>query len=139
MSGRNVDLGSSAGIQTIGNFLDPAALNGGARITIETGLGSQLAQPDYPAFTAQFVDPTTASASQYAEPLQLFDANGNAIGAGDQAYAYLESLSPAARDILLNRVFFGLGAILAANIPAPPAAAATRSGSALTRLIQLAR
>jgi hypothetical protein len=50
----------------------------------------------------------TAAANLYAEPLQLFDTNGNPIGSGEQAYNYLESLSPAAQDILLNRIFFGL-------------------------------
>jgi hypothetical protein len=41
-SGRNVDLGSSNGIQAIGNFLDPSAASTGASITIETSLGSLL-------------------------------------------------------------------------------------------------
>ena len=108
MSGRNVDLGSSAGIQTIGNFLDPALPNVGSSITIEVGLGSPLTQPGYAALIAQYVNPAGAIANQYAEPLQLFDANGNPIGVGAQANAYLESLPPAAQDILLNRIFFGL-------------------------------
>src|SRR5262245_43870291 len=108
MSGRNVDLGSSAGIQTIGNFLDPVAPSLGASITIEAGLGSLLTQPDYAAFMTQYVNPANAGANQYYEPLQLFDANGNVIGGGAQAYAYLQRLSPAAQNILLNRIFFGL-------------------------------
>jgi filamentous hemagglutinin family protein len=96
------------GGQTIGNLLDPNLPDGGASLTIETGLGSILTQPDYAAFTTQFVNPATASANQYAEPLQLFDASGVAIGSGAEAYAYLQSLSPAAQNVLLNRIFFEL-------------------------------
>jgi filamentous hemagglutinin len=107
-SGRNVDLGITTGIQSFGNFLDPKLPNEGASITIETGLGSPLVLPDYADFAAQFVNPATDGSNQYAEPLQLFDANGNVIGSGDQAYTYLQTLSPDAQDILLNRVFFDL-------------------------------
>jgi hypothetical protein len=106
--GRNVDLGNSTGIQTFGNSLNPSLSGIGASIIIETGLGSLLTQPAYAAFSGQFVDPATASTNQYAEPLQLFDASGTAIGSGDQAYAYLQGLSPSAQGILLNSIFFGL-------------------------------
>jgi filamentous hemagglutinin len=110
MSGRNVDLGSSAGIQTIGNVLDPAlpATTPGASITIETGLGSVLTQPAYANFISQYVNPATASSNQFAEPLQLFDASGNPIGSSAEAYAYLQSLPPVVQDVLLNRIFFAL-------------------------------
>jgi hypothetical protein len=100
-SGRNVDLGSSAGIQTFGNLLNPnLPKNEGASITIETGLGSTLNAFDYAAFAAQYVDSATASANPYAEPLELFDVSGDPITS--------QMLSPAGLDILLNRIFFGL-------------------------------
>jgi hypothetical protein len=108
-AGRNVDLGSSTGIQTFGNMLNPSLkTTAGASITIDTGLGSLLTLPAYNAFTSQYVDPATASANQYAEPLELFDAKGDLIGSGDQAYMYLTRLPQAAQQILLNRIFFGL-------------------------------
>jgi hypothetical protein len=109
-SGRNTDLGNSAGIQTFGKLLDPYPLlpAQGAKITIETGLGSALTLPDYAAFASQYISPAIGGAYPFAEPLQLFDANGVAIGSGGQAYTYLQSLPAAAQDIFLNRIFFEL-------------------------------
>ena len=107
-SGRNVDLGNSAGIQTIGNFLNPTLPSTGASITIETGLGSALTSPNYAAFMTQFVNPATAAANPYAEPLQLFDTNGNLIAGANAPQTYLQGLSPAAQSFLLNRIFFDL-------------------------------
>ena len=107
-SGRNVDLGSSTGIQSFGNFLNKTLPTEGAGITIEVGLGSPLGLPNYANFITQFVDPATAAANPFAEPLQLFDADGKPIGSGNDAYAYLQTLSGPAQQILLNRVFFGL-------------------------------
>ena len=97
-------------ILSIGNQFNPNPnfSSQGASITIETGLGNLVTQPAYASFAAQYVNPATASANQYAEPLELFDANGNAIGSGQQAFNYLQGLSPAAQGILLNRIFFGL-------------------------------
>jgi filamentous hemagglutinin len=66
-AGRNVDLGSSTGIQTFGNMLNPSLkTTAGANITIDTGLGSLLTLPAYSTFVGQYVDPATASANQYA-------------------------------------------------------------------------
>ncbi len=65
-SGRNVDLGISTGIQSFGNLLNPNLPSVGASVTIETGLGSSLAQPEYGNFFTQFGNPD--SSNQYAEP-----------------------------------------------------------------------
>jgi filamentous hemagglutinin len=104
-SGRNVDLGNSTGIETFGNFLNPSMKSTmGASITIYTGLGSPLGLPDYSDFTTNFVN--SATAGQYAEPLDLFDAQGHLIST--------VSLTPPegplsiADQLLLNRIFFGL-------------------------------
>ncbi|MTD94380.1 filamentous hemagglutinin N-terminal domain-containing protein [Hyphomicrobium sp. xq] len=105
-SGRNVDLGTTTGIQSFGNLLNPRLQDQGASITIETGLGRPLVSPDYASFLAQFADP--ASTNSFSEPLQLFDADGKVIGSGAEAYAYLLSLPEEAREILLNRIFFEL-------------------------------
>ena len=107
-SGRNIDLGTSSGIQTFGNFLNPSLPSLGAGITIEAGLGGSPGFPDYAAFATQFVQPLTAAGNPYAEPLQLFDGNGVALDSSGLAYAYLQSLSPAGQQILLNRIFFDL-------------------------------
>ena len=91
-----------------GNLLNSALPGVGANITIETGLGSALALPDYAAFMTQYVDPATAGANPYAAPLALFDTDGNVIGSGSEAYRYLQTLTPAGQQILLNEVFFQL-------------------------------
>jgi hypothetical protein len=108
-SGRNVDLGTSTGIQTFGNLLNTSLPSGGADITIETGLGPSLQPFAYAAFIAQYIDPTTAAANQFAESLQLFASDGAPLGSGaGSAFAYLQSLPPLQQQILLNRVFFSL-------------------------------
>jgi hypothetical protein len=56
----------------------------------------------------QFVNPATAAANPYAEPLQLFDTNGNLIAGANAPQTYLQGLSPAAQSFLLNRIFFDL-------------------------------
>jgi Filamentous haemagglutinin family outer membrane protein len=111
-SGRNIDLGSSAGIQTFGNLLNTRLPSSeGAGITIQAGLGTSL--PDYTGFITQYVNGATdgtyaAPTNPFAEPLQLFDAQGHVIGNGAEAYAYLQSQPPAGKEILLNRIFFDL-------------------------------
>jgi hypothetical protein len=108
-SGRNVDLGTSTGIQTFGNLLNVSLQRGGANITIETGLGPALQSFAYSAFVADYVDPDTDAANQFAEPLQLFAPDGARIAGGAAAaFAYLQSLSPLQQQIALNRIFFGL-------------------------------
>src|SRR5262249_35130189 len=73
-SGRNVDLGTSTGIQTFGNLLNVSLPTAGADITIETGLGPALQAFAAAAFTTQSVNPRTAAENQFAEPLQLFSS-----------------------------------------------------------------
>jgi hypothetical protein len=107
-SGRNVDLGTSTGIQTFGNLLNTALPSVGAGITIETGLGAAQQSFAYTAFSAQYANPAAAVANPFAEPLQLFAADGTPIGSGRDAYAYLQTLSAPPQQILLNRIFFGL-------------------------------
>ena len=105
-SGRNTDLGNSAGFQSFGDLLNPRLANAGpgAGITVETGLGSGLMLDDA-SFVAQYVDPATDGTNPFAEPLQLFNAPQG--GAAD-AYDYFKGLSAANQNILLNKVFFGL-------------------------------
>ena len=111
-SGRNIDLGRSAGIQTFGNLLNPNPQfpASGASITIETGIGAALTSPDYLDLVAQFVNPS--STNIYAEALQLYSAQGQAIGAGDAVYNFVVpqggSCCSTAQQLLLNRIFFDL-------------------------------
>jgi filamentous hemagglutinin family protein len=111
-SGRNIDLGRSAGIQTFGNLLDPNPLfpASGSSITIEAGMGPALTSPDYLNFLAQFVDP--ASTNLYAEALQLYNAQGQPTGSGDAAYNFIvppgTNCCTAAQQLALNRIFFEL-------------------------------
>jgi hypothetical protein len=110
-SGRNTDLGSSAGIQTFDDLLNPnpnfAKLGPGASITIQTGIGTANVL-DAASFIAQFVNPATAAANPLAEPIQLVDAKGNVIASGDQAFTLLSNLSPQRQQILLDEIFLNL-------------------------------
>ena len=65
--GRDVDLGTSAGILSLGNLQNPSLPDGGAEITILAGLSRQ---PDYAAFTQRYLADTSA----YAQRLETFVA-----------------------------------------------------------------
>ena len=99
-SGRDVDPNISTGIQTFGNALNPRLPSIGASITIQTGLGAGAL--DYADFAAQFITPAT---SIYAEALAIFNPPTNAP---TDPVAYLNSLSAANRELLLDHIFFGL-------------------------------
>jgi filamentous hemagglutinin family protein len=111
-SGRNIDLGRSAGIQTFGNLLNPNPQfpATGSSITVEVGMGAALTSPDYLDFLAQFVDP--ASTNLYAEALQLYNGQGQVIGSSDAAYNFIvpsgTNCCTAAQQLALNRIFFEL-------------------------------
>lgn len=102
LSGRNTNLGFSSGLTTVGNTINPSLPDQGANITVLTGLGNTTL--NYEGFRADFASAT--SGSGFAEPLVVVDAQGRPLD--DDPYAYLESLPEAARNLLLNRLFFDL-------------------------------
>ncbi|SMF93477.1 filamentous hemagglutinin family N-terminal domain-containing protein [Methylomagnum ishizawai] len=63
LAGRDLDLGTSAGITTLGNLTNPALPAGGASITAWAGLGRA---PDYPGFIQTYLQ------GRYAGPLTLY-------------------------------------------------------------------
>ena len=60
-SGRNIDLGSSSGVVTIANRLNPALSLQGANITLVAGVADS---PSYAAFIAKYLDPENANKPQ---------------------------------------------------------------------------
>ncbi|WP_195930276.1 filamentous haemagglutinin family protein [Hyphomicrobium album] len=110
--GRNVDLGFSTGLMTLGNIYNgglPSQQSEtnpgqGANITVLTGLGSTT--PDYAGFLAAFADP--ASDNPFAPALVQYDREGNVVATGVAVYNYLLGLPEQARNLQLHRLFFSL-------------------------------
>jgi filamentous hemagglutinin family protein len=102
LSGRNTNLGFSSGVTTVGNAINVSLPGQGANITILAGLGDST--PNYQGFQAEFAN--AALMSTLDEVLELVDARGRVLDA--DPYAFLEGLPPAARNLLLNRIFFDL-------------------------------
>lgn len=67
--GRNVDLGSSAGVTTVGNLQNPALGAAGANVLVLAGVG---ATPDYQAFVNRYLIDSDQYQSQLAEFLSTF-------------------------------------------------------------------
>lgn len=59
-AGRNIDLGASAGIVSVGNSVNPYLSEQGANLTVLAGFGTQgnsVRMPDYAAFAAKYLMP----------------------------------------------------------------------------------
>ena len=82
LAGRNMDLGASGGITTVGNLKNPALTGSGADVTVLVGVKSK---PDYQAF----VDKYFASGPQYADDVTTYMRNitGDQTLTPDQALA----------------------------------------------------
>lgn len=133
LAGRDLDLGTSAGITTLGNLTNPALPAGGASIAAWAGLGRA---PDYQAFIQTYLQ------GRYAGPLTLYmrallgDPNLDTT----TALARFQAL-PAVRqrELILAVLFRELKAagIAAARTtdPARRAAAYRRGGQAIATLL----
>ena len=65
LAGRNMDLGASGGITTVGNLKNPALAGSGADVTVLVGVKSE---PDYQAFVDKYI----ASGPQYADDVTAY-------------------------------------------------------------------
>jgi filamentous hemagglutinin family protein len=91
-AGRNIDLGSSDGLSTVGNAYNPNLSESGANITVITGLNG--ASPNYSAFItkyAQFYGTEIKSAKQ-AITLFMQEYTGNTALTTDEAYNQFSKL-----------------------------------------------
>jgi hypothetical protein len=109
-AGRDIDLGFTNGIQSVGNFLNPnlpsqaKGTGQGANVTVLAGVGTP--NFDYAQFLTDFVNPATAG--EFAAPLMLVDEKGKTIGEWQAAYDYLMGLPVEKRQALLNELLFDL-------------------------------
>lgn len=74
-AGRNIDLGGSSGINTVGNTINTALSPNGASIDVLAGVAGQ---PNYTGFINKYF----TLGSSYLDNLQILDANGNNLAAG---------------------------------------------------------
>ncbi|OYY92890.1 MAG: hypothetical protein B7Y41_14125 [Hydrogenophilales bacterium 28-61-23] len=75
--GRNIDLGSTAGIVSNGNLKNPALPAGGAHITLLSGMGADAdgrpRQPDYAAFSATYLAAGSTALTDFAAAIEDFE------------------------------------------------------------------
>ncbi len=116
-AGRNISLGGSAGINTIGNTKNAALSDAnGADINLLAGVVGQV---DYAGFIAKYF--TVGSA--YLDELRITDDNGNNLVAGlasEQKLHYLQQLPDTGKQKLLLDVLFSEIKLSAAAAAAAP-------------------
>jgi len=100
-TGRDLDLGTSRGIETLGNQTNPALPAEGASIDLAVGLLNPA--PDFSGFIERYLaDPKSLS--------QLIDyvtfLRGAAPASGAEALAYFEALSPESQQALVQSTLF---------------------------------
>ncbi|MFI3155213.1 MAG: filamentous hemagglutinin family protein, partial [Methylococcaceae bacterium] len=118
-AGRNISLGGSAGINTIGNTKNAALSDvNGAGINLLAGVAGQA---DYAGFIGKYF----AIGSAYLDKLRIDDNNGNNAVAGlppGQKLHYLQQLPDARKQKLLLDVLFSEIKLSAAAAAAAPEA-----------------
>jgi hypothetical protein len=103
-AGRNVDLGSSVGILTRGNIVNPALPAQGAGLVVLAGVKTQ---PDYDGFAARYLDPSQNLSRDYSVELSGYIANfAPAPLTGAAAYALFRSLTAEQRASFVRTIFF---------------------------------
>jgi filamentous hemagglutinin len=77
VAGRNIDLGSTAGIFTNGNLHNPALPAEGAHISLLSGMGvdanGRPRQPDYAVFAARYLATGSSALLDFAESIEDFE------------------------------------------------------------------
>ena len=116
-AGRNISLGGSMGINTIGNTKNAAlSANEGAEITLLAGVSAAL---DYAGFSKKYF----SLSSPYLQDLRVLDSEGNNLLSGlsaEQKLAYVQQLSEAHQQSLFLAVLSNeikLAATQAASAP----------------------
>jgi len=103
-AGRNVDLGSSVGVVTKGNLLNPLLPEQGAGVTVLAGAGQGAAGTQ--SFIDRYIDPG-ASATYGADLIAYVGGYGAPQNlSADQAFAYFNTLSKPIQDGFVRQVFF---------------------------------
>ncbi|TAL41595.1 MAG: filamentous hemagglutinin, partial [Methylovulum sp.] len=125
-AGRNISLGGSAGINTIGNTKNSALATSGAGIDLFAGINGQV---DY----AGFIDKYLSLGSNYLNNLQIIDNDGNVlVGLSPEEKRFILHLAPDTLkqklllDVLFNEI--KLSALKAAAVSESERKALYRQG-----------
>ena len=117
LAGRNINLGSSTGILTVGNLFNRAlSADGGASIDLLAGLSDQV---DY----ARFIDRYLSVGGTYLNRIEVPDSKGEDSSAGfspDQKLAYIKALPDEAKLAIVQDVLFQEISASAADAAAAP-------------------
>ncbi|MCU0935067.1 MAG: filamentous hemagglutinin family protein, partial [Gammaproteobacteria bacterium] len=102
IAGRNVDLGTSAGVLTVGNATNPGLPDGGADVAVLAGLGGPV---DHDGFAQRYLGGDSA----YVGALQsyLVAVGAGAGGGGDAVHRLLQLPRERQTPFLLESVLFG--------------------------------
>ncbi|RRJ94968.1 filamentous hemagglutinin N-terminal domain-containing protein [Opitutaceae bacterium TAV4] len=108
-AGRNLDLNKSAGIQAIGNQLNPyLSKTRSADIALTAGVGA--AGPDYAAFAALYLDPAAAIAGlrHYAADLAAYmrEKTGDDTLDASAAWLAFQNLPDGVRAAFVRKIFY---------------------------------
>ena len=103
-AGRNIDLGTSSGVSTRANLLNPVLPSAGASISVEAGIGA--ASPQYAAFINQYI----TGSSQFDGNLIAFVQNIDGVTGltAAQAKQQFDALTPALQRTFVEGLFFDL-------------------------------
>jgi filamentous hemagglutinin len=133
LAGRNINLGLSSGVVTVGNQLNSnLSTSTGANITMVAGLAGLGTNPDYTPFYQQIIAPSATYQQQLVSYVESL--NGQSNLSVSQADADFMALSPTQQLPLIDNVFFNELNLsgLAAN--ATPSLGYTRGYAAIDAL-----
>lgn len=103
-AGRNIDLGTSDGVSTRANLLNPVLPSSGASISIEAGIGA--ASPQYAAFINQYITGSSQFDGNLISFVQSIDgANGLTVAQAKQQFG---AMTPALQRTFVEELFFDL-------------------------------
>ena len=102
IAGRNINLGTSAGITSQGNLEDPYLTGGGATVTLEAGVGSPSGQ-NYSTFITDYLVNSKLYIADLISYMQPF-LGGSPTAA--QALAAFDALPTAEQTPLIQTIFF---------------------------------
>jgi filamentous hemagglutinin family protein len=104
-AGRNVNLGVSDGITTVGNLVNANLLNSqGADLTLAVGYGTQGA--DYSSFLQKVIDPSTGAAYQQQLTDYVETLTGESGLSFAQAQILFKGFSQTQQAALIDNIFF---------------------------------
>ena len=108
-AGRNVDLGQSAGVLTIGNLENPLLTSQGAGVTVLAGVGQNTETTQ--AFINKYIDPSKATVyvNAGAELISYVNSYGNSpVTTPADAYTAFSAMPESLKNTFVNQVFFAL-------------------------------